>query len=328
MHITTRERRHDPLAFSDLLAIKRIIAETDMFPPKILDAMAAPFLNGHGSEESWLVVDNGEPVAVAHYAPERMTEGTWNLLLIAVRPDHQGRGAGSALQRHVEQELTARGQRVLLVETSSLPAFERTHRFYKSLGYIEEARIRDFYEAGNSKVVFWKHLGFRIRAASAADVATLQAVELDAARVFDVDQATRFCIDLPARDEAEHASARESGLALVGGIDGASAGFILSVLKDGHAHLLELAVARPHQGRGLGTRLILAFEAWAVAEGLSEATLTTFRDVTWNAPFYERLQYEAFEPEDDRPELLELIADEKRAGFHLAPRVAMRKCLS
>ena len=150
-----------PLATGDLLAVKRIVAETEMFPPEMVDAMAAPFLNGHGGEESWLVTDDGEPVAVAYYAPERMTEGTWNLLLIAVRPDNQGKGVGSALQRHIEHELGARGQRVLLVETSGLPAFGRTRRFYKSLGYIEEARIRDFYEAGNDKVVFWKHLGLR-----------------------------------------------------------------------------------------------------------------------------------------------------------------------
>jgi ribosomal protein S18 acetylase RimI-like enzyme len=39
-----------------------------------------------------------------------------------------------------------------------IPAFERPRAFYRKNGYIEEARIREFYEAGADKVVFWKHL--------------------------------------------------------------------------------------------------------------------------------------------------------------------------
>ena len=61
--------------------------------------------------------------------------------------------------RHVEQALAARGGRVLLVETSGLPGFERTRAFYRKLGYDEEARIREFYQAGEDKVVFRKALG-------------------------------------------------------------------------------------------------------------------------------------------------------------------------
>lgn len=48
--------------------------------------------------------------------------------------------------------------RVLLVETSELPEFERTRAFYRTNGYAEETRIREFYAAGEDKVVFWKAL--------------------------------------------------------------------------------------------------------------------------------------------------------------------------
>ncbi len=54
--------------------------------------------------------------------------------------------------------MTARGGRMLLVETSGLPDFERTRAFYRKCGYEEEARIRDFYAAGDDKVVFRKVL--------------------------------------------------------------------------------------------------------------------------------------------------------------------------
>jgi ribosomal protein S18 acetylase RimI-like enzyme len=54
--------------------------------------------------------------------------------------------------------LTVRGARVLLVETSGLPSFERTRAFYRKCGYDEEARIRDFYKAGDDKIVYRKML--------------------------------------------------------------------------------------------------------------------------------------------------------------------------
>jgi len=52
----------------------------------------------------------------------------------------------------------ARGGRVLLVETSGLASFERVRAFYRKCGYDEEARIRDFYVAGDDKLVYRKVL--------------------------------------------------------------------------------------------------------------------------------------------------------------------------
>jgi GNAT superfamily N-acetyltransferase len=85
-----------------------------------------------------------------------MTDGTWNLLLVAVHPDRQGRGRGAALLGHVERALAARGARVLPVETSGSPAFGRARVFDRARGYDEEARIREFYQAGEDETVFRK----------------------------------------------------------------------------------------------------------------------------------------------------------------------------
>lgn len=70
----------------------------------------------------------------------------------------QGRGVGEAIMCYVEAALLVNGGRILLVETSGLPEFEGTRRFYSGIGYDEEARIRDFYQAGEDKVVFRKAL--------------------------------------------------------------------------------------------------------------------------------------------------------------------------
>lgn len=65
------------------------------------------------------------PPAV-YYVAERMTHGTWNLLLIGLHPYRQRRGIGAAVMRHVETELAATGERILVVETAILRTFEST----------------------------------------------------------------------------------------------------------------------------------------------------------------------------------------------------------
>ncbi len=96
--------------------------------------------------------------AGAYYAPEMMADRVWNLYFIAVREHAKGQGRGSALLEHVEQVLCEQGQRMLLIETSGLGTFERTRDFYLKHAYQEEARLRDFYERGDDKVVFRKVL--------------------------------------------------------------------------------------------------------------------------------------------------------------------------
>jgi putative acetyltransferase len=168
---------------------------------------------------------------------------------------------------------------------------------------------------------------FVIRPAQVSDVAALHVIEHDAARRYDSHDGTRFCTALPNRTDDEHRHAQEHGLAMLSEIAGVPTGFILVVPVDGRAHILELAVALAQQGRGHGRALIAAAEAWAAGQGFQEMTLTTFRDVDWNAPFYARLGYDIVDVTPDRPELDALIADEIEAGVHRASRVAMRKIL-
>jgi ribosomal protein S18 acetylase RimI-like enzyme len=148
-----------PIAADDVAALKSVIEATGLFPSDMLDSMIAPYLLGNEAGEIWLTYIGDAPEALVYCAPERMTDGAWNMLLIAVDPAVQGRGRGSALTDRVEAELTGQGARVLIVETSGLPEFQATRQFYLGKGYVEEARIRDFYQKGEDKVVFWKALG-------------------------------------------------------------------------------------------------------------------------------------------------------------------------
>lgn len=121
----------------DLAALKKVIDSTGLFPSELLDDMTADFLSNPASADTWLTKEaGGVPIAVAFYAPERLTEGTYNLYLIAVRKEDQGKGLGAEIMKHVEKKLQQEGHRVLIVETSSLPEFEATRNFYKKLEYI------------------------------------------------------------------------------------------------------------------------------------------------------------------------------------------------
>ncbi len=151
-----------PAKPNDKKALIAIAEAIDLFNPEELEQLGGMlteyFDSNLGGDQFWIVYDDIDPVGVAYYAPEQYADGTWNLYFIAVHPDHQGKGYGTELLQYVEQTLKARGERILLVETSGLPDFSRTRAFYHKHGYDEEARIREFYKAGDDKIIFRKAL--------------------------------------------------------------------------------------------------------------------------------------------------------------------------
>lgn len=108
------------------------------------------------------------------------------------------------------------------------------------------------------------------------------------------------------------------------GDDDVPLGYALALVVDGLGHLEQLSV-RPAAGRqGRGRALIDEVVAWARGWGAPAVTLSTFRQVPWNAPYYAR---QGFRPMDDReltPGLRELRAAEEAAGLDVAVRVFMR----
>ena len=145
---------------SDIDHIRPIVDEA-LFPGEMLDGLIEPFFRDSDSQDLWFVYEdepNRAPLGVAYCTHERMTNGTWNLLAIAVAKNQRSKGIGQRIMSFLESELRARGARVLIVDTSGLPEYERTRQFYRGLGYIEEARIRDFWDAGDDKVTYYKAL--------------------------------------------------------------------------------------------------------------------------------------------------------------------------
>ena len=146
----------------DQPALMALGQATGLFQPhelEFLDGMLTEYFAGSlGQGHSWIVDDHEGVLAAAYYAPEIMGDGVWNLYFIGVHPDRQGQGRGAALLSHVEKALRSEGGRLLLVETSGVDSFALTRSFYAKNGYEQEARIRDYYTAGDDKIVFRKVL--------------------------------------------------------------------------------------------------------------------------------------------------------------------------
>lgn len=87
------------------------------------------------------------------------TDRTYDLYWLAVHPEAQRRGAGVALMTEVERQLEERRARLLVIETSSRDDYAPTRRFYHKRGYVEAARLRDFYAPGDDRIVLSKRLG-------------------------------------------------------------------------------------------------------------------------------------------------------------------------
>jgi GNAT superfamily N-acetyltransferase len=123
----------------------------------------------------------------------------------------------------------------------------------------------------------------------------------------------------PSRDHL-----RTAAIVLVSGDP--PVGFASVHLVDGLAHLWQLAVHPSAARQGRGSALVSAVCDWAVSQRLHGVTLTTFRDVPWNAPFYGGLGFRVLE--DLTPGLAAIREEERAIGDDdFGPRVAMRKDL-
>ncbi len=149
---------------ADTPALLALTEATGAFKPLEIEALAEVLDDYHGTNAAaghravtW--ERNGEVLGFAYYAPAAMTERTWYLWWIAVRKTEQGTGIGSALLRHAEDDIRQERGRLLLVETSSLPHYEPTRRFYHKNGYYLAAVLADFYAEGDDMVVFRKRPG-------------------------------------------------------------------------------------------------------------------------------------------------------------------------
>jgi y4mF family transcriptional regulator len=167
-----------------------------------------------------------------------------------------------------------------------------------------------------------------IRAAEARDVAAMQAIEVAAGRVFATVGMDAIAEDRPFPAEVLLRYLRD-GRAWVAVDDADRAvAYLLADWVDGNAHVEQVSVDPAHSRRGIGAALIERAARWGAERGAPALTLTTFAEVAWNAPYYERLGFRRLDDAELEPEMRRVRAEEAEHGLERWPRVSMRKALN
>lgn len=143
----------------DVEGLKMVVDSSELFPSEYLEEMISDYLNNADTQDIWFAhFDDTTPNAIGYCVPEKLTDGTYNLLAIGVSKRAQRNGLATAMMQYIEELLKRMGGRILIVETSSDDAQMGARKFYQKIGYTQMAVITDFWKDGEDKIVFWKRL--------------------------------------------------------------------------------------------------------------------------------------------------------------------------
>ena len=166
-----------------------------------------------------------------------------------------------------------------------------------------------------------------IRAARAGEAPVLAELERAAGEPFRPIGMAAVADDEPP-PPAMLAGYAERGAAWVwAGPDDRPLAYLLLDVVDGGTHVRQVSVHPSAARRGLGRALLDVAVAHARARGDDRVTLTTFTEVPWNMPYYQRLGFTVLPVADQGPELRRLRAHEAAIGLDRWPRVAMARRL-
>lgn len=161
-----------------------------------------------------------------------------------------------------------------------------------------------------------------IRAATLGDLPLIQAVEQAASTLFPIGRLPDSDQPLSIRTLQQ---GLDDGLLWVSTAEHSIVGFALASQHDNRLHLEELDVHPDQTRNGYGTALVETIVSIARQRQCEAVTLTTFIDLPFNAPFYQRLGFVAVTPATSHSMLDSILIIEALAG--LKSRIGMIKWL-
>lgn len=167
-----------------------------------------------------------------------------------------------------------------------------------------------------------------VRLARYEDVVLLPEIERSAAQSFRTIPALAWIAEgacLPIDTHLASLEARTCWVAVTE--QERPLGFLTAEREKDRLHILEVSVEAQAQGRGVGKALLAAAFQAAQQTGLKRITLTTCRDVPWNAPFYHKIGFDYLDEAALDSDLRAILEEEEACGFPPGTRCAMQRCL-
>lgn len=166
-----------------------------------------------------------------------------------------------------------------------------------------------------------------IREARPEELALLQDIEVAAGRLFAEVGMEKVARDepLPLEDLRRYQSDRRAWVA-TDALDSPVA-YLIAEPVDGNVHIEQVSVHPDSAGKRIGRALIEHVAGWAVARDVPALTLTTFSEVPWNGPYYERCGFRRLTEAELTPGLRAIRSREAAHGLDEWPRVCMRRDL-
>ena len=164
-------------------------------------------------------------------------------------------------------------------------------------------------------------MAVRIRPATVADTALFPAIERSSGESFRSLPDLAWIADDDVMSAEAHEKLLATGIVLSAFDHDCCVGFISAERFRSSLHIWQMAVELSHQRQGIGGLLIVRLQEMA---GEWPVTLTTFRDVAWNAPFYAALGFETLAESAHSDRLRQALQDEAAHGIPIERRVAMR----
>lgn len=151
-----------PLAPAHKEPIRKLLCETNAFRSDEIDIaieLIDACLNQTDDYQLYTATDDqGTVLGYVCFGKTPVTLTTFDLYWIATAPAAQGKGIGQKLFEFACNIIAEQGGKLVVIETSSQPKYEKTRKFYEKTGCVLEATIRDFYAPGDDKLIYTKHL--------------------------------------------------------------------------------------------------------------------------------------------------------------------------
>jgi len=164
-----------------------------------------------------------------------------------------------------------------------------------------------------------------VRLARLEDLQACRLIEDDAAGIFVAIGMSEIDDDPPSDLDTLREAQSDDRLWIAADANDVPVAFVHARPVEAHLHIQELDVLRSHQRRGIGGRLIEAVCRAAADRGFAGVTLSTFAEVPWNGPYYERLGFQRVDRNALTTGLREIEADEAAFGLDVGRRVFMRR---